>query len=300
VKSFVLACLLTTLGVTASAGDTPARPHVLGIAHVRFYYTDEGKSADFYSKILGLTSESADCKVAGRICFPVNATQEIELQRAPAPAPKSWLAEVAFATDDVAGMKRYLSAHGVSTGAMATDADQSKHFEAVDPEGNHIAFIQQHARRAEPAASPNRISTRLFHAGWVVVDNAKEDGFYRGLLGFKMYWHGGFKETDTDWEELQVPDGSDWIEYMLNISPTADHQELGVQNHFSLGVTNIKATRALLTGHGLKTDDQPEVGRDGKWSFDIYDPDLSRVELMEYSPAQEPCCHPYEAAHPHP
>jgi hypothetical protein len=26
----------------------------------------------------------------------------------------------------------------------------------------------------------------------------------------------------------------------------------------------------------------------------------TRVEFMEFKPAQKPCCHPYEAAHPAP
>jgi catechol 2,3-dioxygenase-like lactoylglutathione lyase family enzyme len=85
---------------------------------------------------------------------------------------------------------------------------------------------------------------------------------------------------------------------MLNIPANADHAELGVQNHFSLGVPDIKAATAKLRQNGLVTNDKPEIGRDGKWSFDIYDPDGSRVEFMEPRNAQTPCCHPYTAAHP--
>ena len=53
-------------------------------------------------------------------------------------------------------------------------------------------------------------------------------------------------------------------------------------------------------GYEVKTTDEPEIGRDGKWSFDIYDPDMTRVEFMEYKPAQPPCCNPYSAPHPKP
>jgi hypothetical protein len=52
--------------------------------------------------------------------------------------------------------------------------------------------------------------------------------------------------------------------------------------------------------HGLKSTDQPEIGRDGKWSYDIYDPDMTRVEFMEFKPAQPPCCNPYTGTHPKP
>ena len=32
---------------------------------------------------------------------------------------------------------------------------------------------------------------------------------------------------------------------------------------------------------------RPQIGRDGKWQFNFYDPDLTRVELMEFSAAGE-------------
>jgi len=140
----------------------------------------------------------------------------------------------------------------------------------------------------------------MIHAGFIVKDRAAEDRFYMDLLGFRMYWHGGFKDADNNWWEIQVPDGTDWIEYMLNIPSNANKQERGVQNHFSLAVDKIQSAAALLRTHGLKTDDQPEIGRDGKWSFDIYDPDLTRVEFMEFKPAQPPCCNPYTGPQPHP
>ena len=87
---------------------------------------------------------------------------------------------------------------------------------------------------------------------------------------------------------------------MLNIPANADHKELGVQNHFSLGVKDVHAAASQLRLNGLKTFDGPEVGRDGKDSLDAYDPDGTRVEIMEFTPAQKPCCHPYSADHPKP
>src|SRR6266550_2270175 len=109
---------------------------------------------------------------------------------------------------------------------------------------------------------------------------------------------GVLEPADNDWWEIQVPDGTDWIEYMLNIPSNADHKERGIQNHFSFAVEQIEPSVALLRAHGLKTTAEPEIGRDGKWSFDICDPDLTRVEFMEFKPAQPPCCNPYTASHP--
>jgi catechol 2,3-dioxygenase-like lactoylglutathione lyase family enzyme len=261
------------------------------------YSTNLDNSRKFYSKIVGLGPATAECSRPAQSCFAVNEHQKIEIVAASTPAKSNFLAEVAFATDDVGEMRRYVIAHGVPAGAISKDANGTQHFELVDPEGHPIAFVQQASTTVfKPAV--DQLSTRLFHAGFVVRDSGVEDRFYRDLLGFRMYWHGGFKEAGTDWEEIQVPDGSDWIEYMLNIRPTADHKELGVQNHFSLGVPSAKAAIELIHAHGLKSTDEPEIGRDGKWAVDIYDPDATCVEFMEFVPAQAPCCNPYTAPHP--
>jgi catechol 2,3-dioxygenase-like lactoylglutathione lyase family enzyme len=294
--------ILTCVCASVVAQEQPRRPRVTGIDHVRMYVTNIDSTSAFYTKVLGLPSGGGGCAGNRRPCFPVNVTpvQQLELERVPSPKPKNWLAEVAFTTDDVSQMRRYFLAHGVTAGKISRDADGAQHFELRDPEGNPIAFIRRPPALVDYEVSASQISTRLLHTGFVVKNLAAENHFYVDLLGFRLYWYGGFKDQDTDWYELQVPDGDNWIEYMLNISANADHQELGVQNHFSLGVKDAPAAAALLRSHGAAKFDGPEVGRDGKNSLDIYDPDLSRVEVMEFTPSKAPCCHPYTAAHPTP
>lgn len=293
-KPIAHAVVSSLLCASALAQET-ARPRITGVARVRLYATNLEKSRDFYAKILGLGPAKAGCG-GDAPCFAVNDHQVVTLLPAPAPPPANLLAEVAFATPDVGAMQRYLLAHQVSAGAVAKDADGTQHFELKDPEGNPIAFVQQPPPRGWSAPT-EQVSRRLVHAGFIVRDAKAADRFYRDLLGFRMYWHGGMKETDVDWLEIQVPDGQDWIEYMLNIDPKADHDERGVMNHFALGVTTLKPAVLRLRAHGLKSDAEPEIGRDGKWQFDIFDPDATRVEFMEFKPAQAPCCHPYEGPH---
>ena len=275
------------------------------------YVTNVENSTAFYTRVLGLPSGGGGCVGGPAPCFPVNVVpdQLIELEQLPSPAPKDWLAEVAFATEDVAEMRRYLVAHDVTVGKISKDGKGAQHFELHDPEGNSIAFVQRPLTVVDYETSPNQVSTRLIHAGFVVKDLAAENRFYIELLGFRRYWRGGFKdvdrsavasEKDTDWYEIQVPDGPDWIEYMLNIPANADHKDLGVQNHFSLGVKDAQAAAAQLRKNGLQSFDGPEVGRDGKNSLDAYDPDGTRIEVMEFMPTQKPCCHPYTAPHPKP
>src|SRR6266576_3834792 len=246
-----------------AAQDQLTRPPITGIAHVRIYSTDLHKSLDFYSQILGMTPRNAGCTGMARPCFIVNDRQQIQLSEVGSASPANLLAEIAFATPDVVRMRNYLLARSVAADPVTRDISGVAHFVVHDPEGNSIAFVQLHPRSVFTAPA-EQISTRMLHAGFIVKDRAAEDRFYRDLLGFRMYWHGGFKDAGDDWWEIQVPDGTDWIEYMLNIPSTAE----------------------------------PEIGRDGKWSFDICDPDLTRVEFMEFKPAQPPCCNPYTASHP--
>jgi hypothetical protein len=111
---------------------------------------------------------------------------------------------------------------------------------------------------------------------------------------------GGSSLSGAGFHPLEAP-GLAWrTEYMLNIPANADTKERGIQNHFSLVVPEIKAAVAKLKADGLQTTDAPEISRDGKWSFDIYDSDFTRVEFMEFKPVKEPCCTPYTAEHSKP
>jgi catechol 2,3-dioxygenase-like lactoylglutathione lyase family enzyme len=284
----------------APVDDHTARPKITGIDHVRLYVSDVTKSYAFYGNAFGLHGLAGTCSFNAQKCLAVNSHQLVELERVSSPAPQNWVAEIGFATNDVVALRGYLQAHGVNPGKISAEGAGVAHFEVRDPEGNRIAFVQRPEIGTEYPASAKEIGNKLLHAGFVVKDMAAENKFYRDVLGFRVYWYGGFKDNDIDWYEIQVPDGGDWIEYMLNIPANADHKELGVQNHFSLGVKDANAAAAQLRKQGLKAFDGPEVGRDGKNSLDAYDPDGTRVEVMEFTPRRTPCCHAYEAAHPSP
>lgn len=286
----------------ASGDNSPARPKITGIEYVKLYVSDMAKSKAFYSGALGLSNPDWNCACMAEQRFMVNAFQHVDLEPIPSPAPKNWVAEIGFTTDDVDAMAKYLSAHrfAIAPDATVMEGARPPQFEVRDPEGNHIVFVQKASVAPPFHASAKQISNRMLHAGFVVKDMAATNKFYRDILGFRVYWYGGFKDNDIDWYELQVPDGGDWIEYMLNIPANADHKELGVQNHFSLGVKDAGVAAAQLKKQGLAKFDGPEVGRDGKNSLDAYDPDGTRVEVMEFTPRLTPCCHAYEAAHPNP
>ncbi|GAC1634603.1 MAG: hypothetical protein NVS9B14_10840 [Candidatus Acidiferrum sp.] len=302
------ASLLCVLCVTSfSFAQSTTRPKITGIASVRLFATDLYASRAFYSRILGFDSATATCLGVTNPCYAVNGRQHIELQQIAGGAPDNLLAEIAFSTPNAAEMREFLVARKIDAGPIKKDETGALRFTCKDPEGHPLAFVQQSGERFfTPAA--HQVGTRILHAGFIVKDLGAERAFYEDLLGFRIYWHGFFppeerakgSTNDDDWYEIQVPDGEEWIEFMLNISPRADKQERGVQNHFSLGVKSATNAAQHLRVNGAAKFDGPEVGRDGKNSLDIYDPDLSRVEVMDYNPTKDPCCHEYSAAHPKP
>src|SRR5437879_6506528 len=87
------------------AQDQPKRPRITGIASVRLYVSNIGKSVEFYTQTFGLNASGGSCAHNPVPCFPVNAWQQVELYPAPSPVPKNWLAEVTFATDNLAAMR---------------------------------------------------------------------------------------------------------------------------------------------------------------------------------------------------
>jgi catechol 2,3-dioxygenase-like lactoylglutathione lyase family enzyme len=140
----------------------------------------------------------------------------------------------------------------------------------------------------------------MIHAGFLVHSRDAEDHFYRDLLGFHPYWHGGMQPGQTDWVAMQVPDGTDWLEYMLNQPEHPDLQVSGVMNHISLGVVDMKKAQASLESHGWTPHgaEKAQMGKDGKWQLNLFDPDLTRIELMEFKPAEKPCCSDFTGPHP--
>jgi len=305
----VILVMVVTVGMAPIAGwgqEAPKRPKIWGIDHVRIYVSDPGKSQEFYSKLPGVRPKGDQCFEVAEPCFTIGweRNQSIELSKLPPGERKNWISEIGFATDDVEQMRRYLIAKGLSPSKISKQiymkSPQYAHFELLDPEGNTISFVQRYGIPFDDPPFNAPWYVKILHAGFVVKDQKVESRFYEDVLGFRLYWKGGFKDDGLDWYEIQVPDGTDWIEYMLNIPANADHKELGVQNHFSLGVVSASAAAEYLRAHGQKEFDGPEIGRDGKNAIDVYDPDATRVELMEFVPTGKVCCMEYAGRHPRP
>jgi catechol 2,3-dioxygenase-like lactoylglutathione lyase family enzyme len=292
-KRTVILVLLCALAWPLFA-QRSARPAITGIAFVRFYTTDPAGAQKFYGGTLGFERKQVD----GVWLYPVNHAQWIEVINTPPPQPNVRLDAVAFTTRDAAKLQRYLAAHNIKPEVPLARGQ----FGVRDPEGNLVIFVQAGSEKpvATSAASPSATSTRIIHAGFMVHDRDKEDAFWQGILGFRPYWHGGHTDAASDWVALQVPDGSDWIEYMLNPASAPTLRQSGMSDHFSLGVAHMGEVVAALARNRCEGANcsKTQIGRDGKVQLNLFDPDQTRVEFMEFTPVQEPCCSPFTAAHP--
>jgi catechol 2,3-dioxygenase-like lactoylglutathione lyase family enzyme len=289
----------------ATFATAQQRPPITGISHMCVYAHDLTASDNFYGHILGAT-KAADPQDPAGVRYYFSPTQFVEVLPLPSDPGISRMACVAYSTTNAKDLRLYLTAHGVDhTSELHTSTDGSHWFDTKDPEGNVVQFIElSHAHPVAITTEP--ISTHIIHMGYLVHNRADEDPFYRELLGFRPYWFGAMHPDHTDWISQQVPDGHDWIEYMMvgdgSDSPT-DHvnaNQLGVDNHFSLGVQNMeKAVTVLYQQDRLPPKhDGPQMGKDGKWQANLYDPDGTRVELMEFQPVTKPCCSQFTADSP--
>ena len=289
----------------ATAQTPLARPAITGISHMCVYASDMAATERFYGHILG-GMKAADPLDPNGVRFHFSATQFVEVLPLPAEHGISRMACVAYNTQDAGGLLKYLQTHqaeGLSD--LHSAADGTRWFQVKDPEGNLVRFLQP-GKPAVMSSAAKPIGTRVIHVGYVVHNRAAEDHFYKELLGFRPYWFGSKQPDHVDWVSQQVPDGRDWLEYMMvgegSSVPESkvDQRQAGVLNHFSLGVRNMEEAVTILLRDDRMSQrhDGPQMGLDGKWQANLYDPDGTRVELMEFQPVTKPCCSAFTAESP--
>ncbi|HEV2132856.1 MAG TPA: VOC family protein [Terracidiphilus sp.] len=299
----VSGAMVVTFLSAAAALAASSRPKITGISHIAVYTSDAAATEHFYVSTVGAVKE-ADPENPNGVRYALSATQFVEVLPLPSGAGINRLDHTAWNTTNVEAMRKYLAAKGWKTpDEVEHGSDGSRWFEVVDPEGNKVQFVQPGTQKV---SAPDAIGHHMIHAGFMVHDRANEDKFYRDLLGFRPYWFGGMHEGQTDWVSQQVPDGHDWLEYMMTpgtsgIPEGMTQQHLGVMDHFSIGEVSVPdAYKVLEAGNRLtgRHDAAPKIGRDGKYQFNLYDPDGIRIELMNFHASEKPCCSPFTAADP--
>src|ERR1700683_526342 len=278
-----------------SAQALPTRPPIVGISHIGLRTADLAAARKFYSGVLGFAEPFSLDDPPGKlllIYFKVNDHQYIEVFPELKDSMQDRLSHIAFETTDAEQLRAYLASRGVKVpDKLDPMLDGNRGFEVPGPDGHTIEFVQYmpgslHSRNFGKFLPDTRISDHTLRGGVVVRDRAAADHFYKDVLGFRETWHGGMKDTQTDWVDMRGPEGTDCLQYMLNVKNPSP-RELGIMHHLALGVPSVQAAYDTAVARGLKAE-KPQIGRDGKWQLNLYDPDMTRVELMEPKPVRTP------------
>jgi catechol 2,3-dioxygenase-like lactoylglutathione lyase family enzyme len=271
--------------VSARAAD---RPPIVGVSHIAFHVSDVARARAFYGGLLGYEETRGKATPDGRVRFRINGRQYVEIVPGLVAGSDDRLDHVAFETTDVDALRAYLEEKGLKSRVPAVEAGHLG-LSVLDPDGHPIEFVQHGAPSPDMGARApvpdRRVSARLLHVGLTVRDPGAADRFYKDVLGFSEIWRGGRNDTVTDWINMRVPDGTDYLEYMLVGADPVDRVRLGSLHHMALLVPDIQAAletvRARPGGWDGKTVRTPQVGRNRRWQLNLFDPDGSRTELME-------------------
>jgi catechol 2,3-dioxygenase-like lactoylglutathione lyase family enzyme len=283
--------LLAATAAIAALGLQPQppaadRPAIAGIARVAFRVTAIEPARAFYGRVLGLeqTRDSTnDC-----VRFRVNDRQEIAIAPGLPADEEERLSYLAFETSSLEAIAAYLKAHDITpesnpptVGCVAARAVWVK-----DPDSHLIAFVESKRTRSwlSEQGQARAVSARVLHAGLTIRDAQAADRFYKDVLGFSEIWRGGRTDDVTSWINMKVPNGTDYLEYMLVNGPVS-RQQRGTLHHVALLVPDIQAALEVVTGRtpveARAKLASPQVGRNRRWQLNLYDADGSRVELME-------------------
>lgn len=284
--------LIAALCAILASAAPPTRPPITGVAHIALFSRDVNRSRAFYKDFLGYAEPFSLNNADGSLSltfFKVNDRQYIELFPE-AGAGTERLAHIGFQTVNADGLRAYLGARGIPVPPRISEARIGNlNFTVKDPDGNVVEFVQYvregwTAEESGKSLGSGRVSDRLLHVGILAGQLERSLKFYRDLLGFRETWRGSADGKVLSWVNLQVPDGSDYIELMLyrDLPPPAGR---GTAQHLCLAVPDIaraiagldeKPSRAAYT-----RSMEPRIGRNRKRQVNLFDPDGTRVELME-------------------
>jgi lactoylglutathione lyase len=290
-KRIAVFLLLAGMAATMNAANEVKRPRILGVAHMAIYVSDLQKARAFYKDFLGYdevyTLKRADG--SDRIAFiKINEDQYLEVF-AENPQADGHMNHVSVFTDSAENMRLYLASKGVKVPEkVGTGKIGNSNFNITDPDGHTLEIVEYKpeswTRQNTGKHLPDtRVSNHMTHFGITVKDLDASLKFYRDILGFSETWRGGAGKY-LSWVNMKVPDGTDYIELMLYPRPLTMEQ-MGTKNHVCLVVPDVVKTVAALEPRakrtGYATPMEVKTGVNGKRQVNLFDPDGTRVEVME-------------------
>jgi catechol 2,3-dioxygenase-like lactoylglutathione lyase family enzyme len=278
-------------GVLASA-QSEKRPDITGVAHVAYYVKDIDKARVFYKDFLGYDEPFLLKNADGSLSLTfikINDRQYIELfpERE---ANSDRLNHISIETNDAEGMRRYLSSKSVKVPEkVGKGRIGNANFNIKDPDGHTVEIVQYlpdgwSRRDAGKYISDRRISQRMIHTGIIVNSLDPAVKFYGDILGFQDIWRGSRDGKVLNWVNMKPVETTDYVEFMLH-DPVPEPTKRGSAHHICLVVDDIEKSAAILKERAAKIGyDRPleiRTGINRKRQLNLFDPDGTRIELME-------------------
>ncbi len=292
IKSFFILCFLYvcfTFSLNAFAQKIE-RPKILGIAHISLKVSDINKARKFYRNLLGYEEAFSYYNKDGSIWisfFKINDRQYLEITPNLKPDQVDRLNHYCLETDNLEMMRKYLKSKGIKVpDSLHVGRDRNLHLTIPDPDGHQVEFVQvvpgsDHSNAKGKFLYDKRISNRIYHVGITVKDVDAANKFYKDILGFSEIWRGGVNDSIASWINMRIPESTDYVEYMLvgnEVTPSRLHSA----HHLCLLVPDMQnAIEKLRERSGGSAIEAPKLGHNKKWQLNLYDPDGTRIELME-------------------
>ena len=144
-------CLLALLNVSslAQSAASPARPAIVGVAHIGLRTDDVAAARKFYTGVLGFQEPFSMDKAPGAgaglllTYFKVNDHQYVELFPELTDPKMDRLSHISFETSDAEQMRAYLASRGVKVPeTLEPMRDGNRGFDVNDPEGHVVEFVE--------------------------------------------------------------------------------------------------------------------------------------------------------------
>jgi lactoylglutathione lyase len=191
-------------------------------------------------------------------------------------------------------MRAYLRAKGVKTpDKVGKGRIKNSNFNITDPDGHTVEIVQyepdgfsvrENGKFMDENPAGPRISQRISHLGIIVGSLDPAMKFYGEILGFKEIWRGSKDGKELSWVNMKVPDGNDYLEFML-YDQKPDLRSLGTLHHICLEVADIEKAKTTLEARPARASHtrplEIKTGVNRKRQMNLYDPDGTRSEVME-------------------
>jgi catechol 2,3-dioxygenase-like lactoylglutathione lyase family enzyme len=288
----VLRASSLTLIAFAAICAAQERPKITGVAHIALFVKDVEKARSFYKELLGFEEPFSLKNDDGSLSLTfikINDRQYIELF----PERQSGsdrLNHISIETDDAEAMRKYLAGRGVKVPAtVGKGRIGNANFNITDPDGHTVEIVQYlpagwSRREQGKFMSDRRISDRMTHVGIIVNSLQPAMDFYGGVLGFEEIWRGSRDNKVLSWVNTKAPNSPDYVEFMLH-DPIPEPTKRGSAHHICLVVPDMDKAAAILKERaaaiGYTRPLEIRTGTNRKRQMNLFDPDGTRVELME-------------------